>query len=166
VAAGGTARHSGTVYEMDGGSGGRRALLVTGVVLTGGLLVLLAFLVFTSPPVWLWSMLALSPWGPIALGFWVFLARRDRFARRLRETGIRTRGTISGIGQTASRIGGRPVLRLHLLLVDSARQVVVRTAPPAHLLGALRPGVALPVLVEREQRGRVLLDWHAAEREL
>lgn len=141
-------------------------LLVTGVVLTGGLVGLLAVLILGSPPVWLWSMLALSPWGPIALGCWVFLARRDRLDRRLRETGIRSRATISAIGQTASRIGARPVLRLHLLLADSARTVIVRTAPPAHLLGALRTGVALPVLVEREPPGRVLLDWVAAEREL
>ncbi len=146
-------------------SRGRGWLLVTGVVLTTGLVVLVAVLVLTEPPAWLWSMLSLSPWGPIALVLWALLTRRDRLARRLAETGIRTHATITAIGQTASRIGGRPVLRLHLT-VPPNRPAAIRTAPPAHLLGALRPGVALPVLVDRDHPDRVLPDWHTAEREL
>lgn len=139
-------------------------LLGTGVVLTAGLGVLVALLVFTEPPVWLWSMLSIAPWGPITLVLWALLARRARFVRRLTATGIRTHAPIAAIGQTASQIGARPVLRLHLLV--HGRPVTVRSAPPAHLLGALRPGVPLPVLVDPHHPTHVLPDWSTAEREL
>lgn len=145
----------------------RWLLLATGVVLTAGTLAVVALLVFTEPPVWLWSMLSASPWGPFCLVAWVILRRRDRLARRLAEVGIHATAAITAIGQTASAVGGRPVIRLSLTVEAADRpgwEVVLRTAPPAHLIGALRPGVTLPVLVDPDEPTRLLPDWHTAER--
>jgi hypothetical protein len=145
----------------------RRWLLATGVLLTAGTLALVALLVFTDPPTWLWSMLAVSPWGPIVLVVWVLLHRRDRLARRLAEVGIHATAAITAIGQTASAVGGRPVVVLDLTVEAEGRpgwEVSLRTAPPAHLIGALRPGVVMPVLVDPDEPTRLLPDWRTAER--
>jgi hypothetical protein len=114
-------------------------------------------------------MLSASPWGPFCLVAWVILTRRDRFARRLAEVGIHATAAITAIGQTASAIGGRAVLRLELTVEAPDRpgwQVSLRTAPPAHLVGALRPGVVLPVLVDPDEPTRLRPDWATAERSI
>ncbi len=46
-----------------------------------------------------------------------------------------------------------------------AYQATVRTAPPIHLAGMLRPRVGLPVKVDPGHAERLLVDWAQAERE-
>jgi len=143
-------------------------LLAAGVLLTAGDLLLASLLIFTTPPVWLWSMLSLAPWGPIALVVWVLVDRHRRRVHRIRRTGVAGRATVRSIGGTSSVINGRPVLRLAVSVGVADRptyQATVRNAPPSHLVGMLRPGVSLPVIADREAPARVIIDWATAERE-
>jgi hypothetical protein len=143
-------------------------LLVVGVVLTLADVILVGVLLFTTPPIWLWSMLSLSPWGPIALVAWVVVARYQRMAHRLRTVGVPARGDVLSIGSTSSQIGGRPVIRLELTIQPPdgiPYPTTVRNAPPAHLIGLLRPGVSLPVRTDPDKPTRVMIDWRTVETE-
>jgi hypothetical protein len=143
-------------------------LFTVGVVLTVGDVVLVAVLVGTTPPPWLWSLLAVSPWGPIALLAWWFIRRHRRRVRFMQDNGIPARATITAIRTTGSSINSRPVLLLDVLVAVPARpvyQATVRTAPPIHLAGMLRPGVGLPVKVDPGRPEQLLVDWAQAERE-
>jgi len=143
-------------------------LLIVGILLTVADVVLIVVLTTTSPPTWLWSMLSLSPWGPIALVTWALVARFRSRVRYLEENGVATRAAITSIGSTASQVGGRPVLKLNLSIqpaTGAAYDAMVRTAPPYHLAGLLRPGVSLPVKVHPQEPQRLLVDWPALERE-
>ena len=143
-------------------------LFTVGVVLTVGDVVLLAVLVGTTPPPWLWSVLAGSPWGPIALVAWWLIRRHRRRVRFMQDNGIPARATITAIRATGSSINSRPVLLLDVSVAVPARpayQATVRTAPPIHLVGMLRPGVGLPVKVDPGRPERLMVDWAQAERE-
>ena len=143
-------------------------LFTVGVVLTVGDVVLVAMLVGTTPPPWLWSVLAGSPWGPIALVAWWFIRRHRRRARFMQDYGIPARATISAIRTPGSSINSRPVLLLDVSVAVPARpayQATVRTAPPIHLVGMLRPGVGLPVKIDPGHPEQLLVDWAEAERE-
>ena len=144
-------------------------LFTVGVVLTVGDVVLVAVLVGTTPPPpWLWSVLAGSPWGPIALVAWWFVRRHRRRERFMQDNGIPARATITAIRATGASINARPVLHLDVsvaVLGRPAYQATVRTAPPIHLVGMLRPGVGLPVKVDPGRAERLLVDWAQAERE-
>jgi hypothetical protein len=125
-------------------------------------------LVGTTPPPWLWSVLAGSPWGPIALVAWWFIRRHRRRVRFMQDNGIPARATITAIRATGSSINSRPVLLLDMSVAVPGRpayQATVRTAPPIHLVGMLRPGVGLPVKVDPGRPERLLVDWAQAERE-
>jgi hypothetical protein len=143
-------------------------LFTVGVVLTAGDIVLVAVLVGTSPPPGLWSVLAGSPWGPIALVAWWFIWRHRRNVRFMQDNGIPARATITAIRTTGSSINSRPVLLLDVSVAVPSRpayQTTVRTAPPIHLVGMLRPNVGLPVKVDPGRSERLLVDWAQAERE-
>ena len=143
-------------------------LFTVGVVLTVGDVVLVAALVGTTPPPWLWSVLAGSPWGPIALVAWWVIRRRRRRLRFMQVNGIPARATISAIRATGASINSRPVLLLDVTVAAPGRpayQTTVRNAPPIHLVGMLRPGVELPVKVDPGRPERLLVDWAEAERE-
>ena len=143
-------------------------LFIVGVVLTLGDIVLVAVLVGTTPPPWLWSVLAGSPWGPIALVAWWFIRRHRRRVRFMQDNGIPARATITAIRATGSSINSRPVLLLDVSVAMPGRpayQATVRNAPPIHLVGMLRPGVGLPVKVDPGRPERLLVDWAEAERE-
>ena len=145
------------------------ALLFTiGVILTVGDVVLIALLVGTTPPPWLWSVLAGSPWGPIALVAWWFIRRHRRRVQFMEDNGIPARATITTIRTTGSSINSRPVLLLDVSVAVPGRapyQATVRTAPLIHLVGMLRPGVGLPVKVDPGRPERLMVDWAQAERE-
>ena len=143
-------------------------LLVVGAVLTLADAVLVGVLVFSTPPPWLWAMLAISPWGPIALGFGFFIGRYRRKVRLFRDAGLAGRATVESIRSTGSVINGRAVLRLELSVALADRPpypASVRTAPPYHLAGMLRPGVQLPVKADPGKPERIMVDWPQAERE-
>ncbi len=143
-------------------------LFTVGVVLTVGDVVLVAVLVGTTPPPWLWSVLAGSPWGPIALVAWWFIRRHRRMVRFMQDNGIPARATITAIRATGSSINARPVLLLDVSVAVPGRfpyQATVRNAPPIHLVGMLRPGVGLPVRVDPGRPERLLVDWARAELE-
>ena len=143
-------------------------LFIVGVILTVGDIVLVAALVGTSPPPWLWSVLAGSPWGPIALAAWWFIWRHRRRVQFMEENGIPARATITAIRATGASINSRPVLLLDVSVAVPGRlayPAVVRSAPPIHLTGMLRPGVGLPVKVDPGRPDRLLVDWAEAERE-
>ena len=143
-------------------------LFTVGVVLTVVDVVLVAVLVGTTPPPWLWGLLAVSPWGPIALVAWWFIRRHRRRIRFMQDNGIPARATITVIHTTGSSINSRPVLLLDVSVAVPARpayEATVRTAPPIHLVGILRPGVGLPVKVDPGRPERLLVDWAQAERE-
>jgi hypothetical protein len=110
-------------------------LFTVGVVLTVGDVVLVAVLVGTTPPPWLWSVLAGSPWGPIALVAWWFIRQHRRRVQFRQDNGIPARATITAIRTTGSSINSRPVLLLDVsvaVLGRPAYQTTVRTAPPIH----------------------------------
>jgi hypothetical protein len=143
-------------------------LFTIGVVLTVGDIILVAVLVGTTPPPWSWSLLAGSPWGPIALIAWWFIRRHRRRVRFMQDNGIPARATITAIRAPGSSINSRPVLHLDVLVAVPGRPVyqsVVRNAPPIHLVGTLRPGVGLPVKVDPGRPERLLVDWAQVERE-
>ena len=143
-------------------------LFTVGVVLTIGDIVLVAVLVGTTPPPWFWSVLAGSPWGPIALVAWWFIRRHRHRVRFMQENGIPARATIAAIRTTGSSINSRPVLLLDVSVAVPgvwAYPATVRTAPLIHLVGVLRPGVGLPVKVDPGRPERLLVDWAQAERE-
>ena len=143
-------------------------LFIVGVVLTVVDVVLVAVLVGTTPPPWLWGLLAVSPWGPIALVAWWFIRRHRRRIRFMQDNGIPARATITVIRTPGSSINSRPVLLLDVSVAVPARlayQATVRTAPPIHLVGMLRPGVGLPVRVDPGRPERLLVDWAQVERE-
>ena len=144
-------------------------LFTVGVVLTVGDVVLVAVLVgMTPPPPWLWSVLAGSPWGPIALVAWWFIRRHRRRVRFMEDNGIPARATIAAIRTPGSTVNGRPVLFLDVLVAVPGRlayRTTVRNAPPIHLVGTLRPGVGLPVKVDPGRPERLLVDWAQVERE-
>jgi hypothetical protein len=143
-------------------------LLIVGVILTVGDIVLIAVLAGTTPPPWLWSVLAGSPWGPIALAAWWFIRRHRRRLEFMAENGIPARATITAIRATGASINSRPVLLLDVTVAVPGRlayPAVVRSAPPIHLTGMLRPGVGLPVKVDPGRPDRLLVDWAEAERE-
>lgn len=144
-------------------------LLVTvGVVLTVGDLVLVAVLLGTTPPPWLWIVLAVGPLGPIALVAWWLVRRHRRRERFMRDNGIPARATITAIRATGASINSRPVLLLDVSVAVPGRPAypaTVRNAPPIHLVGMLRPGVGLPVKVDPGRPERLLVDWAYAERE-
>ena len=145
-----------------------RVLLVVAVLLTVADITFVAVLATTSQPEWVWSLLSVSPWGPILLVLWALVARHRRNVRSLRENGIRGRATVVAIGSTASQIGGRPVLRLTLSVPRPdapAADRVIRTAPPYHLAGMLRPGTSLPVALHPERPDRLTVLWDELERE-
>ena len=75
-------------------------LFIVGVVLTAGDVVLVALLVATTPPAWLWSVLAGSPWGPIALVAWWLIWRHRRRVRFMEDNGIPARATITAVSYT------------------------------------------------------------------
>jgi hypothetical protein len=142
-------------------------LLTVGIILTVGDIVLVAMLAGTPPP-WLWSVLAGSPWGPIALVAWWFIRRHRRRRRFMEDNGIPARATITAIRTTGASINSRPVLLLDVSVAVPARpvyQTTVRNAPPIHLVGMLRPGVGLPVKVDPGRPERLMVDWAQAERE-
>ena len=140
-------------------------LLAVGVLLT----LLTAFALVASLPYGLWvTALALSPWGPIALVAWALLARHQRRVRRLWQLGHSARATVASLHTTGSVINGRPVLRLDLSVAVEGKPVyaaTVRTAPPSHLVGMLRPELSLPVKVDPDRPERLMVDWPEAERE-
>ncbi|MFC5288420.1 hypothetical protein ACFPM7_15265 [Actinokineospora guangxiensis] len=136
-------------------------LLVLGTALSVTAIGFVAYLVLGDPPVWTWSLLAIAPWGPIALGLGVWLTRRARRTARLRQSGLRAQAEVNAIRSTSSQYGTSPVLRLSLT-VGASGTVDVRTAVPVHLVGALRPGSVLPVLVDPQDPGVVEVDWDAA----
>jgi hypothetical protein len=143
-------------------------LFTVGVVLTAVDVVLVAVLVGTTPPPWLWSLLAVSPWGPIALVAWWFIRRHRRRVRFMQDNGIPARATITTIRATGSSINSRPVLLVDVSVAVPGRpayQATVRTAPPIHLVGMLRPGVGLAVKVDPGRPEQLLVDWAQAERE-
>jgi hypothetical protein len=160
------------VQSTKANSGSNGALLVilftVGVVLTVGDIVLAAVLVGTTPPPWLWSVLAGAPWGPIALAAWWFIRRHRRRVRFMEDNGIPARATIAAIRATGATINGRPVLLLDVWVAmpgHAAYQATVRNAPPIHLVGMLRPGVGLPVKVDPGRPEQLIVDWAQAERE-
>jgi hypothetical protein len=143
-------------------------LLATGIVLTIATLVLIIVLTTTDAPGWLGAFFSLSPWGPIAIVTSVLVQRYRTRSHHLRTQGISARAVVESIGSTSSQYGGRPVLKLTLSVHRDAGpiyQAMVRTAPPYHLAGVLRPGVSLPVKVNANQPKQLLVDWSALERE-
>jgi hypothetical protein len=143
-------------------------LFTVGVVLTIGDIILIAVLVGTTPPPWLWSVLAGSPWGPIALVAWWFIRQHRRRIRYIEDHGIPARATITAIRATGASVNARPVLLLDVSVAVPGRlayPATVRNAPPIHLVGMLRPGVGLPVKVDPGRPERLLVDWAEAERE-
>jgi hypothetical protein len=144
------------------------ALLGAGVVLIAADLVLAAVLVSSTPPAWLWGMLAITPWGPIALVAWWLITRYRRRVRYMRESGVAGRATVRSIHSTGSVVNGRPVLRLDVSVQVPGRPVYetsVRNAPPIYMAGILRPGVSLPVKADPQTPARILIDWAEVERE-
>jgi hypothetical protein len=112
--------------------------------------------------------LALSPWGPICLIVGALLARHVRKVNRLADSGVAAKGVVQSIDSTNSSVNGRSVLRIGLAVsIDGQAPypVSVRNAPPYHLVGMLRPGVSIPVVVDPERQEHVLIDWKRAERE-
>ena len=158
-----------SIEAKSASNGALLALLFTaGVVLTVGDVVLVAMLVGTTPPPWLWSVLAGSPWGPLALVASWFIWRRRRRARFMQENGIPARATITAIRTPGSTVNGRPVLLLDVSVAVPGRlayQATVRTTPLIHLVGVLRPGVGLPVKVDPGRPERLIVDWAQVERE-
>lgn len=141
------------------------ALVVAGALLLGFLLV--GQVADVSHGLWVTS-LALSPWGPICLIVGFLMARHASKVNRLVRSGITARATVTSIDSTGSVINGRPVLRLGISVnVDDmpAFPAKVRNAPPSHLVGMLRPGASIPVVVDPDTPERVLIDWKRAERE-
>lgn len=142
-------------------------LIVLGVVLTIGDVVL-AVLLLNNPPDWLWSLLSVSPWGPIVLVLSAIILGFRRRKTQIVEHGVAGRARIEEIAQTGSRIGGRAVLALSVSVSIPGRAgypARVRTAPPYHLTNLIRRGSQLPVLVHAQKPDRLLVDWQAAERE-
>jgi hypothetical protein len=143
-------------------------LLVVGVVLTVGAVVLVALVVTGTVPPWALAFLSLGVWGPITLTLSIVLPRYIPQTKRLRAIGTPVRATVVSIRQTASRIGGRPVLRLALSIGLPGRpqyEVSILDASPYHLVGMLRPGAVLPALVDPDDPSLAMIDWPAAERE-
>lgn len=143
-------------------------LLVVGVVLTVGAVALIALVVTGTIPVWALAFLSVGVWGPITLTASIVLPRYITQTKRLRVIGTPVRATVVAIQQTASRIGGRPVLRLVLSITFPGRpeyEVSIRNAPPYHLVSMLRPGAVLPALVDLDDPRQAMIDWPAAERE-
>jgi hypothetical protein len=144
---------------------GSMVLVVAGVLLLGFLLVGQV----ADVPHGLWvTTLALSPWGPICLIVAFLVARHVRKVNRLVDHGIAARATVESIDSTSSNINGRQVLRIGMLVtVDELPRypVTIRNAPPYHLVGMLRPGVSIPVVVDPDTPEHALIDWKRAERE-
>jgi hypothetical protein len=150
-------------------SGWLLLLLATGIVLTMVTVVLVVVvLTKVDAPGWLGAVFPVSPWGPIAIVTYVLVQRYRKRSQYLRAQGIPARAVIGSIGSTASSYGGRPVLKLTVSVHRDAGPsypAMVRTAPPYHLAGLLRPGVSLPVKVHPNQPEQLLVDWSALERE-
>lgn len=90
-------------------------LLALGAVLTVGDIRLVVLLTATTPPVWLWSQLSVSLWGPFAaLIVWGVLYQHRRWVDRTRATGLTGRAVIRSVDGTRSVVNGRPVLRFTL----------------------------------------------------
>lgn len=143
-------------------------LLVVGVVLTSGCVALIVLVAVGAVPAWALSLLSAGVWGPLTLTAWVLLSRHASRVQRLRTVGIPVRATVTAIRSTASRIGGRPVVRIGLsyrLPGQIERTTWIRAAPPFHLLTMLRPRTALPALVDPADPEHPMIDWAAAERE-
>ncbi|MBP2325373.1 hypothetical protein JOF56_005758 [Kibdelosporangium banguiense] len=144
---------------------GPTVLAVAGVLLLGFLLVCQV----ADVPRGLWvTSLSLSPWGPICLIVAFLVARHVRKVNRLVDHGIAARATVESIDSTSSSINGRQVLRIGMsVTVDELPEypVTVRNAPPYHLVGMLRPGASIPVVVDPDTPEQVLIDWKRAERE-
>jgi hypothetical protein len=147
------------------------ALMVVGVVLTAGAVVLIVLVAVGTAPIWALALLSVGVWGPITLIVSLVLSRYVTRVKRLKSIGIPVRATVVAINQTASRIGGRPVLRITLSIDVPGRPatvVSIRDAAPYHLVGMLRPGVDLPVVVDPNDPGdprNAMIDWPAVERE-
>ncbi|HVQ96654.1 MAG TPA: hypothetical protein VMU51_36900 [Mycobacteriales bacterium] len=155
------------------GTGPRRSpwlvlLLVVGVLLSTGAAALIALAATGVFPAWTLGLLSVGIWGPLSVAAWVVLTRQANRVRRIHTNGTPVRATVTEIRQTASRIGGRSVLRIELSFRLPSRgecHAWIRTAPPYHLVSMLRPRVELPALVDPADPEHPMLDWAAAERE-
>ncbi|MEN3357008.1 MAG: hypothetical protein V7637_990, partial [Mycobacteriales bacterium] len=75
-------------------------------------MVLIVLVVVGTVPLWTLALLSLGVWGPITLTVSAVLSRYVTRVKRLKAIGMPVRATVVAINQTASRIGGRPVLRI------------------------------------------------------
>jgi hypothetical protein len=142
------------------------------MVLAGAGFLLLGFLLvgqFADVPQGLRvTSLALGPWGPICLIVGFLIARHVHNVNGIADRGITARATVTSIDSTGAVVNGRPVLRIAMsVAVDEVPEypVTVRNSPPYHLVGMLRPGASIPVVVDPDAPERVLIDWKRAERE-
>jgi hypothetical protein len=143
-----------------------RVLLVVGVTLTGGLFVLIVLVLAGVVGAWALAFVSIGIWGPMSLVAWVLVTQRIRFTRRLRETGLMARGTVTDVRPTSSYISHRQVLRIGLSVAlpgQPAYPTSLRHAPPREFAGLVRPGAALPVLVDPTNPVVVLVEWLALE---
>jgi hypothetical protein len=76
------------------------------------------------------------------------------------------RGTVTDVRPTSSYISHRQVLRIGLSVAlpgQPAYPTSLRHAPPREFAGLVRPGAALPVLVDPTNPVVVLVEWLALE---
>jgi len=142
-------------------------LVVAGTVLLAATAVMIAGMVAGRFPLFLMAVAGnLAIWSPIMLVAGIVLRVHYARTERLLNHGLRGTLRILDIQQTASRVGGRGVVRLTGSVAVPARaatQVTVRVAPPLHLTQLLRRGAELPVKVDPEIPTRLRIDWAAVE---
>jgi hypothetical protein len=87
-----------------------------------------------------------------------------RNGQRLLATGIPAQAVVESMADTGVTINNQPLVSFLLTVRTQdgqTYQVTHRQSLPRITMGAVLPGVTLPVKVDRQRRDRVRIDWAA-----
>lgn len=113
----------------------------------------------------LWMSLAISGGTMLILacvGLPFLIAARN--GQRLLATGVPAQAVIVSMADTGVTINNQPLVSFLLMVRTQDGQsyeVTHRQSLPRLTMGAVVPGVTLPIKVDRERRDRVRIDWAA-----
>jgi hypothetical protein len=103
--------------------------------------------------------------GVVGIGLLIFgIASRRKAAEneRIDETGLAGTAQITGMTQTGMYLNNSPQIGLDLLVTVPGRNpypIEVKQFVPLMLLGSLMVGGTLPVKVDQQDPGKVVIDW-------
>jgi hypothetical protein len=100
--------------------------------------------------------------GIVLLVFGIASRRKGAEADRIDETGLAGTAQITGLTQTGMYLNNSPQIGLDLMVTVPGRNpypIEVKQFVPLILLGSLSVGRTLPVKVDQQDPGKVVIDW-------